>query len=77
MNLGASVQNNLGWTESTNAGLNYFITVNEVISPTLSFNTQFSFTRNKNKYYDLFKTEGDIKDGILIFMTSIILVLLI
>ena len=36
-----------------------------MISHRLSvLNTQFSFTRNKNKYYDLFKTEGDIKDGI-------------
>ena len=66
VNLGASVQNNIGMDRiNVNAGLNYFITVNEVISHRLSvFNTQFSFTRNKNKYYDLFKTEGDIKDGI-------------
>ena len=66
VNLGASVQNNIGMDRiNVNAGLNYFITVNEVISHRFSvFNTQFSFTRNKNKYYELFKTEGDIKDGI-------------
>mgnify|MGYP000243364547 CR=1 FL=1 len=65
-NIGASVQNNIGMDRTNlNGGLNYFLTVNDVISHRFSaFNTQFSFTRNKDRYYDYFDAERAIKDDI-------------
>lgn len=36
-------------------GLNYSAAVNDIITHRLTlFNTQFNFTRNKDKYYELF-----------------------
>ncbi len=66
INLGASVQNNIGMDRiNFNGGFNYSLTVNEVISHRFSlFNTNFSFTRNKDKYYDFFSAENAIKDEI-------------
>lgn len=64
INLGISRQNNIGMDRASfNAGLNYFINVNEVISHKFSvFNTQFSFTRNKNAYYSYFTADRNLKD---------------
>lgn len=66
INLGASAQKNIGMDRiNTNASLNYTITVNEVISHRVSiFNTQFSFTRNKNAYYEYFPTDNALKDAV-------------
>lgn len=66
ISLGASVQNNIGMDRiNLNGGLNYFLGVNDVVSHKFSLlNTQFSFTRNKDRYYDYFETERVIKDNI-------------
>lgn len=66
LNLGASAQNNIGMDRiNLNGGLNYFLTVNEIISHRFSvFNTQFSFTKNKDRYYNYFEAENTIKDQI-------------
>lgn len=66
INLGASAQNNIGMDRiNLNASLNYGVTVNEVISHRLSiFNTQFSFTRNKNAYYDYFPADNNLKETV-------------
>ncbi len=62
INLGASIQNNIGLGRiGFNAGLTLQATVNNVVTHRLSlFNTQFSLTRNKDKYYDYFTGERTI-----------------
>lgn len=64
--LGTSIQNNIGLGRvGFNAGLNYFANVNDIVSHRLSiFNTQLSFTRNKDRYYDFFPADGVIRDEI-------------
>lgn len=54
--VGSSIQNNIGLGRiSFNMGLNYSAAVNDIITHRLTlFNTQFNFTRNKDKYYELF-----------------------
>lgn len=66
ISLGASVQNNIGMDRiNLNGGLNYNLNVNELITHRFSlFNTHFSFTRNKDRYYDFFEAENTIKDNI-------------
>ncbi|WP_312077779.1 BamA/TamA family outer membrane protein [Chryseobacterium sp.] len=61
--LGASVQNNIGLGRiNFNSGLNYFANVNDQVSHRLSlFNTQFSFTKNKDSYYDFFVGDDNIR----------------
>jgi len=63
--LGASVQNNIGLGRvNFNTGLNYFANVNDRVSHRLSlFNTQFSFTKNKDKYYDYFVGDDLIREA--------------
>lgn len=60
--LGTSVQDNIGLGRiGFNAGLNYYANVNDIITHRLSlFNTQFSLTRNKERYYDYFPGEKEI-----------------
>lgn len=64
--LGTSVQENIGLGRiNFNAGLNYYATVNDIVTHRLSlFNTQLSFTRSKDKYYDFFPRDRDIRDDI-------------
>ncbi len=64
INLGTSVQNNIGLGRiNFNAGLNYFANVNDIVTHKLSlFNTQLSITRNKDKFYDFFPRDGEIRD---------------
>lgn len=61
--LGTSVQDNIGLGRiGFNAGLNYFANVNDVVSHRLSlFNTQLSFTQNKDRYYDFFPGDAAIR----------------
>lgn len=61
--LGASSQNNIGLGRTNfNTGLNYFANVNDQVSHRLSlFNTQFSFTKNKDRYYDYFVGDDAIR----------------
>ena len=60
--LGASVQDNIGLGRiGLNASLNYFANVNDIVSHRLTiFNTQFSLTRNKDRYYDYFTGEKEV-----------------
>lgn len=64
--LGASKQNNIGLGRiGFNAGLNYFANVNDIVSHRLTlFNTQLSFTRNKDRYYDFFPADQAVRDNI-------------
>lgn len=64
--LGASVQDNIGLGRiNFNGSLNYFANVNDIVSHRLSlFNTQLSLTRNKDKYYDFFPSDRDIRNDI-------------
>ncbi len=64
--IGTSVQENIGLGRiNFNAGLNYYANVNDIITHRLSlFNTQLSFTRNKDKYYDFFPRDRDIRNSI-------------
>jgi outer membrane protein assembly factor BamA len=64
--LGASVQDNIGLGRvGFNAGLNYFANVNDIVSHRLSiFNTQLSFTRNKERYYDYFPRDAEVRNEI-------------
>ena len=61
--LGTSVQDNIGLGRiGFNAGLNYFANVNDIVSHRLSlFNTQLSITRNKDRYYDFFPADDDVR----------------
>ena len=79
MNLGASVQNNIGMDRiNVNAGLNYFITVNEVISHRLSVLTRsFHLPEIRINIMIYSKRKEILKTEFLIFMISIIQVLLI
>ena len=60
--LGASIQDNIGLGRiGFNASLNYYANVNDIVSHRLSiFNTQFSLTRNKERYYDYFVGEREV-----------------
>ena len=64
--LGASVQDNIGLGRiGLNGSLNYFANVNDIVSHRLSlFNTQLSLTRNKDKFYDFFPADRDIRNQI-------------
>ena len=66
INLGTSVQDNIGLGRiGFNASLNYFANANDIVSHRLSiFNTQLSLTRNKDRYYDFFPRDGDVRDQI-------------
>lgn len=66
ISLGAALQNNIGLGRvNFNAGLTYAANVNDIVSHRLTlFNTQFSFTRNKDKYYDFFIRDRAIRDEI-------------
>lgn len=66
INLGAALQNNIGLGRiNFNAGLTYAANVNDIVSHRLTlFNTQFSFTRNKDKYYDFFSRDRAIRNEI-------------
>jgi hypothetical protein len=63
---GISQQINIGLGRVTfNSGLNYFANVNDIVTHKLTlFNTQLSFTNNKEKYYDFFTGEKSIRDKI-------------
>lgn len=62
--LGGTMQNNIGLGRiSVNSGLQYSANVRDIISHQLTlFNTQFNFTRNKGKYYDLFQGDRALRD---------------
>ncbi|QDP86568.1 BamA/TamA family outer membrane protein [Chryseobacterium sp. SNU WT5] len=62
--LGTSVQNNIGLGRiGVNGSLNYFANVNDIVSHRLSlFNTQLSFTRNKDRYYEYFPRDAEFRD---------------
>lgn len=62
--LGTSIQNNIGLGRiGFNAGLNYFANVSDIVTHRLSlFNTQLSITRNKDKYYDFFPADREVRD---------------
>lgn len=64
INLGASIQNNIGLGRiNFNGGINYFLNVNDVVSHRFSLlNTLFSITRNKDNYYDLFPADREVRD---------------
>ena len=64
--LGTSVQDNIGLGRvNFNASLNYFANANDIVSHRLSiFNTQLSLTRNKDRYYDFFPRDQDVRDKI-------------
>lgn len=66
INLGTSVQDNIGLGRiGFNASLNYFANANDIVSHRLSvFNTQLSFTQNKDRYYDFFPRDQDVRDKI-------------
>ncbi|MBA5246016.1 BamA/TamA family outer membrane protein [Marnyiella aurantia] len=66
VSLGASFQKNIGMDRvNFNTGLNYFANVNDVISHRLTiFNTQLSLTRNKDRYYEYFPRDGDVRNYI-------------
>ena len=64
INLGASVQNNIGLGRiNFNTGLTYNANVNDgKIQHRLTlFNTQLSLTQNKDRYYEYFPAEDDIR----------------
>lgn len=64
--LGTSVQDNIGLGRiNFNANLNYFANVNDIVQHRLSlFNTQLSLTRNKDRYYDFFPADGEVRNSI-------------
>ncbi|TXF79524.1 BamA/TamA family outer membrane protein [Chryseobacterium sp.] len=64
ISLGVSKQNNVGMDRMNfNTGLNYFANVNDIVSHKLTlFNTQLSLTKNKDRYFEFFPAEGEIKD---------------
>lgn len=66
INLGMSRQNNIGMDRvNFNGALNYSINVNDIISHKFSvFNTQFSFTRNKNAYYEYFTADDNLRQKV-------------
>lgn len=67
INLGASVQNNIGLGRiNFNTGLSYSANVDDgrVQHRLTLFNTQLSLTQNKDKYYDYFPGDNDIRKSI-------------
>lgn len=64
--LGTSVQNNIGLGRiNFNGSLNYFANVNDIVSHRLSlFNTQLSLTRNKDRYYDFFPADAEVRNSL-------------
>jgi outer membrane protein assembly factor BamA len=64
--LGTSIQNNIGLGRiSFNTGLNYFANVNDIVTHRLSvFNTQLSFTQNKEKYFDFFPADAQARNDV-------------
>lgn len=66
INLGASIQENIGLGRvNFNTGLNYFATVNDVVTHRLTlFNTQLSLTKNKDQYYSYFPSENSLRENI-------------
>lgn len=66
INLGVSAQNNIGMDRRLfNAGLNYYVNVNDRVTHKLSvFNTQLSITKNKSAYYDYFPADDNLRDEI-------------
>lgn len=62
--LGTSIQDNIGLGRiNFNGSLNYFANVNDIVSHRLSlFNSQLSLTRNKNKYYDFFPADREVRN---------------
>lgn len=64
INLGVSAQDNIGLGRiNFNAGINYFANVNDIVTHRLSIaNMQMSLTRNKDRYYDFFPRDGDIRN---------------
>ena len=62
--LGTSIQDNIGLGRiNFNGSLNYFANVNDIVSHRLSlFNSQLSLTRNKDKYYDFFPAEREVRN---------------
>ncbi len=60
--VGASVQDNIGLGRiGFNGSLNYYANVNDIVTHRLSLlNTQFSLTRNKERYYDYFVGEREV-----------------
>ncbi len=63
--LSASIQNNIGLGRiSLNSNLNYAANVRDIVSHRLSlFNTQVNFTKNKDKYYELFPRDRDYRNA--------------
>ncbi|MDN5627242.1 MAG: outer membrane protein assembly factor, partial [Weeksellaceae bacterium] len=67
LTLGASVQNNIGLGRiNFNTGLSYFANVEDgrIQHRLTLFNTQVSLTQNKDKYYDFFPGDDDIRNKI-------------
>lgn len=67
INLGASVQNNIGLGRiNFNTGLTYSANVDDgrVQHKLTLFNTQLSLTQNKDRYYDYFPGDNDIRQNI-------------
>ncbi len=64
--LGASLQDNIGLGRiGFNAGINYFANVNDLVSHRLSlFNTQLSFTQDKDRYYDFFPGDAEVRNQV-------------
>ena len=62
--LGTSIQDNIGLGRiNFNGSLNYFANVNDIVSHRLSlFNSQLSLTRNKDKYYDFFPADREVRN---------------
>jgi len=62
--LGAAIQNNIGLGRiSFNAGLDYSANINDIITHKIKLlNTQFNFTQNKDKYYELFPADNDYRN---------------
>lgn len=67
INLGASVQNNIGLGRiNFNTGLSFNANVNDgrVQHRLTLFNTQLSLTQNKDRYYDYFPADKEFRDNI-------------
>lgn len=67
INLGASVQNNIGLGRiNFNTGLTYSANVNDgrVLHRLTLFNTQLSLTQNKDRYYDYFPADNEIRQNV-------------
>jgi len=67
INLGTSIQNNIGLGRiNFNAGLSYNANVKDgLVQHRLTlFNTQLSLTQNKDRYYDYFPADNEIRQNI-------------